>query len=105
MHGAHASATLPPPPPRSATHPLLPLHRQPNVSHSLALLRVRPRCCTADVPLEEDVADLKAGPKEDVRTRAPDGEPIPIVPVSDVELEVMEACVTVQGEVPEAAKV
>jgi hypothetical protein len=44
----------------------------------------------ADVPLKEDVADLQAGPAEDVDTSGKDGS-IGIVPTSREEVEAQEA--------------
>lgn len=45
----------------------------------------------ADVPLREDVADLKAGPAEDVDTTGRDGDPVGVVPTSREEMEAQEA--------------
>eukprot|EP00878_Enallax_costatus_P019073 GHUV01020111.1.p2 GENE.GHUV01020111.1~~GHUV01020111.1.p2 ORF type:complete len:121 (+),score=58.62 GHUV01020111.1:29-364(+) len=46
---------------------------------------------TADVPLKEDLADLKAGPAEDVNTTDRDGAPVGIVDTSRDEVEAQEA--------------
>jgi hypothetical protein len=46
---------------------------------------------TADVPLKEDVSDLKAGPIEDVNTTDRDGAPVGVVQTSRDELEAQEA--------------
>jgi hypothetical protein len=50
-------------------------------------------CCPADVPLKEDIADLKAGPTEDVDTSGKDG-PIGVVETSREEVENQEAFAT-----------
>ncbi|WIA42921.1 hypothetical protein OEZ86_008835 [Tetradesmus obliquus] len=46
-----------------------------------------------DAPLKEDVADLQAGPAEDVDTAGKDG-PIDVVPTSREETEAQEAFAT-----------
>ncbi|KAF8057626.1 svkA [Scenedesmus sp. PABB004] len=43
-----------------------------------------------DVPLAEDVAELRAGPAEDVSTAAKDGAPVDVVPTSRDETEAQE---------------
>jgi hypothetical protein len=50
----------------------------------------------ADVPLKEDVADLQAGPTEDVDTSGRDG-PIGIVEPSREEVEAQEAFAVPDG--------
>lgn len=43
-----------------------------------------------DVPLKEDVADLKAGPTEQGSTQGRDGAPVEVVPTSAEEVEEQE---------------
>ena len=50
--------------------------------------------CCADVPLREDVADLKAGATEDVTTTDRDGGPVGVVEPTREEVEAQEAFVT-----------
>lgn len=45
----------------------------------------------ADVPLKEDIADLKAGSAEDVNTAAKDGTPVGVVQTSRENMEAQEA--------------
>eukprot|EP00878_Enallax_costatus_P039230 GHUV01044796.1.p1 GENE.GHUV01044796.1~~GHUV01044796.1.p1 ORF type:complete len:181 (+),score=31.50 GHUV01044796.1:29-544(+) len=58
---------------------------------------------TADVPLKEDLADLKAGPAEDVNTTDRDGAPVGIVDTSRCDLNqgtywcTMSCCLLVLG--------
>lgn len=44
-----------------------------------------------DVPMQQDIADLKAGPNEDVDTRGSDGNPVGVVETSRDEVEAQEA--------------
>jgi hypothetical protein len=46
--------------------------------------------CVADVSLKEDVADLKAGPTEDVNTAGRDAAPVGVVETSREEVEQQE---------------